>query len=144
MNTCLIVRLYEPVPRTRSTIPIRPNRAGPWQQHRCMVPRGSRRRDSLTAQAIAMDQSGRPRRSENASSKVGRASVQVRDAMTRNVVGIRADATIGKAIELMLQAHLGGLPVFDAEGRLVGIVSEGDLLRRAELGTDEQRPGWIE
>jgi CBS domain-containing protein len=64
--------------------------------------------------------------------------------MTRNVIGIRMDATIGKAIELMLQGHVSGLPVFDAENQLVGIVSEGDLLRRAELGTEMHKPRWIE
>ncbi len=70
--------------------------------------------------------------------------MQVQDAMTRNVIGIQTDATIGKAIELMLQGRVSGLPVFDAERQLVGIVSEGDLLRRSELGTEKHRPRWIE
>ena len=70
--------------------------------------------------------------------------MQVQEAMIRNVIGIQTDATIGKAIELMLRSHVSGLPVFDAEKKLVGIVSEGDLLRRSELGTEKHRPRWIE
>jgi predicted transcriptional regulator len=44
----------------------------------------------------------------------------------------------------MLQNRISGLPVIDAGGRLVGILSEGDLLRRAETGTQRQRPRWLE
>lgn len=66
------------------------------------------------------------------------------DVMTRSVVSIDADETIDRAIELMLDRHLSGLPVTDKGGRLVGIVTEGDFLRRAELGTARRRPRWIE
>ena len=44
----------------------------------------------------------------------------------------------------MLRAHVSGLPVVDAQRRLVGMLSEGDLLRRAELGTERHRSRWIE
>jgi CBS-domain-containing membrane protein len=44
----------------------------------------------------------------------------------------------------MLQRHISGLPVIDKEGRLVGIVTEGDFLRRAETGTQRRRPRWLE
>ncbi|MGO8800144.1 MAG: CBS domain-containing protein [Roseiarcus sp.] len=36
------------------------------------------------------------------------------------------------------------MPVVDPEGRLVGILSEADLLRREEIGTEEQQPWWLE
>ena len=44
----------------------------------------------------------------------------------------------------MLQYRISGLPVVDKEGELVGIVTEGDFLRRGELGTQRRRPKWIE
>lgn len=70
--------------------------------------------------------------------------MQVRDVMTSPVISIGAGAQINDAIKLMLQSHLSGLPVIDSNGRLVGILSEGDLLRRVELGTERHRPRWIE
>jgi CBS domain-containing protein len=66
------------------------------------------------------------------------------DAMTRNVVSVRPDASIVQAIRLMLQHGISGLPVIDDAGKLVGIVTEGDLLRRAETGTERRRPRWLE
>jgi predicted transcriptional regulator len=44
----------------------------------------------------------------------------------------------------MLQNDISGLPVLDADGRLVGMITEGDLLRRAETATQRRRPRWIE
>jgi predicted transcriptional regulator len=44
----------------------------------------------------------------------------------------------------MLQNDISGLPVLDVEGRLVGMVTEGDLLRRGETGTMRKRPRWLE
>jgi CBS domain-containing protein len=70
--------------------------------------------------------------------------MQARDIMTKPVVWISHKAKIVEAIDLMLKSRLSGLPVIDEEGRLVGILSEGDLLRRTELGTEHHRPRWIE
>jgi CBS domain-containing protein len=70
--------------------------------------------------------------------------MQVKDAMTTNVVGIQSDATIAQAVEIMLKSRISALPVFDEKNALVGVLSEGDLLRRAELGTEKQRPRWLE
>src|SRR5450631_2515826 len=67
-----------------------------------------------------------------------------RDIMSSPVISVRPDATVMDAITLMLERKLSGLPVVDAEKQLVGIVSEGDFLRRFELGTELQRPRWIE
>jgi CBS domain-containing protein len=66
------------------------------------------------------------------------------DAMTRTVVTIPPEASILQAIRLMLQHGISGLPVVDAAGRLAGILTEGDLLRRAETGTERRRPRWLE
>jgi CBS domain-containing protein len=66
------------------------------------------------------------------------------DVMTHSTVTIEPDASIMYAIQLMLKLRISGLPVVDNTGTLVGILTEGDLLRRAELGTQKRRPRWIE
>jgi CBS domain-containing protein len=70
--------------------------------------------------------------------------MQVKDVMARNVVSVQANEPIVRAARLMLQNNISGLPVVDAEGDLVGIVTEGDFLRRSELGTQRRRPRWLE
>jgi CBS domain-containing protein len=70
--------------------------------------------------------------------------MRVRDVMTPNVVSIRPEDSILKAARLMLQNRISGLPVVDAQGNLVGMVTEGDFLRRTEINTDRQRRKWIE
>ncbi|TMJ53356.1 MAG: CBS domain-containing protein [Alphaproteobacteria bacterium] len=65
------------------------------------------------------------------------------DVMSRNILSVGRDATIAEAIRLMLDNQISGLPVIDA-GRLVGILTEGDLLRRSETGTERHRPRWLE
>jgi CBS domain-containing protein len=70
--------------------------------------------------------------------------MRVKEVMTPNVVCIGADEPVLKAARLMLQNRISGLPVIDKDGELVGIVTEGDFLRRSELGTQRQRPKWLE
>ncbi len=66
------------------------------------------------------------------------------DVMTRNPATVREDTPIAEAIHLMLDRRISGMPVSGANGELVGILTEGDLLRRIETGTERQRPRWIE
>ena len=66
------------------------------------------------------------------------------EVMTRNVVSTRADASVAEMVKLMLDNRISGLPVVDDRGHLVGIVTEGDCLRRAETGTERRRPRWSE
>jgi CBS domain-containing protein len=66
------------------------------------------------------------------------------DVMTRRVVSVDPNASILEAVRLMLQNQISGLPVIDAKGALVGILTEGDFLRRAELGTAQHGPRWLE
>ena len=66
------------------------------------------------------------------------------DVMTRDVLTVGRHASIGEAIRLMLDNHVSGLPVVDDGGRLAGILTEGDLLRRSETGTERHRPRWLE
>jgi CBS domain-containing protein len=70
--------------------------------------------------------------------------MQVRDVMTRNVISVKAGEPVLKAARLMLQNRISGLPVVNDAGELIGIVSEGDFLRRGELGTQRRRPKWLE
>jgi CBS domain-containing protein len=64
------------------------------------------------------------------------------DIMTRTLVTVGPRSTLSEAITKMVEARVSGLPVIDLEGRLVGILTEGDLLRRAELSTEKQRSKW--
>ena len=70
--------------------------------------------------------------------------MQVRDVMTPDVISVTARDTVLEAARMMLQNRISGLPVVDASGRLVGMVTEGDFLRRGEIGTERQRPKWLE
>ena len=63
--------------------------------------------------------------------------------MTRSVVTVTPETTILEAANIMLRRHVSGLPVVDAAGKLVGIVSEGDFLRRGEIGTQRKRGRWL-
>jgi len=67
----------------------------------------------------------------------------VADVMTRNVISVPPDATVEDAAKLMLQRGISGLFVVDDKGQLAGVVTEGDLLRRDELGTQRHRPWWL-
>ena len=68
--------------------------------------------------------------------------MRVDQIMTRTVETIRFDATIASAVAKLVRHKISGLPVVDAAGKLVGMLTEGDLLRRAELGTEHQHRDW--
>ena len=59
--------------------------------------------------------------------------------MTRKVISVTPETTVVEAARLMLREHVSGLPVADEAGALVGILSEGDFLRRSEIGTPRKR-----
>ena len=70
--------------------------------------------------------------------------MRVKDVMTQNVISVEANESVLKAARLMLQNRVSGLPVIGATGEVVGIVTEGDFLRRVEIGTQRHRPKWLE
>src|SRR6266567_5599832 len=74
---------------------------------------------------------------------LGRMAMDVADVMTRSVISIAPDDLMRKAAQLMLQYDVSGFPVLD-RGELVGIITEGDFLRRGETGTERHRTRWIE
>jgi CBS domain-containing protein len=70
--------------------------------------------------------------------------MRARQVMTTPVITVRTDATILEAADIMLRQHISGLPVVNESGKLVGIVSEGDFIRRSELGTQRKRGRWLQ
>jgi CBS domain-containing protein len=68
------------------------------------------------------------------------------DVMTTNVVTVDPDTSVREVATLLSERGISGVPVIDAQGRLVGIVSEGDLLHRVETGTErrvrQRRRSW--
>jgi CBS domain-containing protein len=70
--------------------------------------------------------------------------MKVSDVMTRRVISVSPETSVFVAIQLMLKHHVSGLPVIDNHGKLVGILSEGDLLRRGEIETERKRSLWLD
>ena len=66
------------------------------------------------------------------------------DIMTSEVITVEEDATVQAAAELMAEHGISALPVVDKDPRVIGIVSEGDLLHRAETATEQRRSWWLE
>lgn len=70
--------------------------------------------------------------------------MQAHDVMTGSVATVMPDTPVEEIARRMLERRVSGLPVVEANGTLVGIVSEGDLLRRAEPTADHRLAGWLE
>ena len=69
--------------------------------------------------------------------------MEVAELMTRDVVSVQPETTLADAANLMLTRHISGLPVVDAQGGVVGMLTEGDLLFRSELDTQGKPVGWL-
>jgi CBS domain-containing protein len=66
------------------------------------------------------------------------------DVMVSNVITVGINASIGEVAAVLLNNHISGAPVVNEKGELVGIVSEGDLIRRPEIGTAKRHSWWLE
>lgn len=66
------------------------------------------------------------------------------DVMVRDVVTVRPDTDVAEAIKLLTEHDVSALPVLGAAGNLVRMLSEADLIHRVEIGTEKQRPWWVE
>jgi CBS domain-containing protein len=64
------------------------------------------------------------------------------DVMTSKVISISPDAPLSDMIQQMLDQRISGMPVVDKNGQIVGMITEGDCLRRAETGTEVKRSFW--
>lgn len=69
--------------------------------------------------------------------------MDVGDIMVRDVVAVGPETAVREVATLMLERRISGVPVVDAERRVLGIVSEADLIRRPEIETDHARTGWL-
>ncbi len=69
--------------------------------------------------------------------------MKVRDVMTAPVVTVGPETDLAAATSVMAERRISGLPVVDRGGRLVGMLTEGDLLRRVETGTQGETPGFL-
>ncbi len=65
------------------------------------------------------------------------------DIMASPVVTVTPDQSVQNVAEIMLKHRISGVPVVNAAGTLVGLVSEGDLMRRADGGTEHHRSWWL-
>jgi CBS domain-containing protein len=66
------------------------------------------------------------------------------DVMVSAVISVRPNARVEEVAGILLASRISAVPVIDEQGELLGIVSEGDLMRRAEAGTDRSRSWWLE
>jgi CBS domain-containing protein len=69
--------------------------------------------------------------------------MKARDVMVSPIITVPPTASVKDLAGIFLERRISAVPVVDDHGKLVGIVSEGDLLHRAEAGTQRQRPWWL-
>src|SRR6202790_1348349 len=72
-----------------------------------------------------------------------RPPMRAHQIMTRPVITVTPETAIVEAANTMLQRHVSGLPVVATAGKLVGIVSQGDFIRRSEIGPQRKRGRWL-
>ena len=70
--------------------------------------------------------------------------MHVRDVMVAPVITVKPSTTVKEVAGLFLEKKISAAPVVDSEEKLVGIVSEGDLLHRVEAGTERHHSWWLE
>jgi CBS domain-containing protein len=66
------------------------------------------------------------------------------DLMTTEVITVDENASIQSVAKLLADRGISAVPVVDRDNRAVGMVSEGDLLHRTEIGTEPRRSWWLE
>jgi CBS domain-containing protein len=66
------------------------------------------------------------------------------DVMTNEVITVNENASVPSVAKLMAKHGISAVPVVDKNQRVIGMVSEGDLLHRAEIGTEHRRSWWLE
>jgi CBS-domain-containing membrane protein len=66
------------------------------------------------------------------------------DVMVRDVITVTPDTGVSETARLLVDHDISAVPVVDGAGRMIGIVSEADLIRRDEIDTEKRRPRWLE
>jgi CBS-domain-containing membrane protein len=69
--------------------------------------------------------------------------MKARDVMVSPVITVGENETVRKVAELLIAKRISAVPVVDSVGKLVGIVTEADLMRRAETGTERSYSWWL-
>lgn len=69
--------------------------------------------------------------------------MRAKDIMTTSVVSATPETNVAEVARLLLERHISAVPVIDSGGRLVGMVSEGDFLRRSEDGSRRHGSWWL-
>jgi CBS domain-containing protein len=69
--------------------------------------------------------------------------MKARDVMVSPVVTVKPSASVKEVARLLLERRISAVPVVDDQGKVVGIISEGDLIHRAEADTERQRSWWL-
>jgi CBS domain-containing protein len=70
--------------------------------------------------------------------------MNVGDVMVTNVITVRPQASVQDIAKTLIANRISAVPVIDEANNLVGIVSEGDLIHRVEVGTDQRPSWWVE
>jgi len=70
--------------------------------------------------------------------------MKARDVMVSPVITVRPSASVREVAQIFLERRISAVPVVDEHGKLVGIISEGDLMHRAEAGTERKRSWWLQ
>jgi CBS domain-containing protein len=71
-------------------------------------------------------------------------SMRATDIMTSEVITVDEEASVQQVAKLLAERGISAVPVVDSENRVIGMVSEGDLLHRAETGTERRRSWWLD
>ena len=66
------------------------------------------------------------------------------DVMTSEVITVEQNTSVQTVAKLLAERGISAVPVVDRENRVIGMVSEGDLLHRAETGTERRRSWWLD
>ena len=70
--------------------------------------------------------------------------LEARDIMTKGVITVGPDTSVREVTRSLLENRISAVPVIDGANRVLGIVSEGDLMRRSEIGTEKGRSWWLD
>jgi CBS domain-containing protein len=70
--------------------------------------------------------------------------MKISDVIASNVISVLPETSVYEIAETLVKNRISGVPVINPAGQLVGIVSEGDLIRRVEIGTEQPRSRWLD
>ena len=69
--------------------------------------------------------------------------MKAQDIMTRDVTTVKPDTSVRDIAAIMVEKHISGVPVLTADGKIIGMISQSDLLHRAEVGTERKHKWWF-